>query len=320
MSARRDPASLGEPAAAPAGRSAALDDVLARFRAEPSRLWSVVVTLVGDAIVPRGGSIWLGSLLAFFRLLDVSEGAVRTAMSRLAADGWLERSRVGRNSFYRLGARGLATFEAATRHIYHPAASPWNGTLSLVVTSRDADRSEAAALAAADFGSPLPGLWIAPGSRPVPAGAAASLVVEGRAEPDHARRLAAAAWPLERYAEAYRTFIATFSGLRAALASGEPLGDAEAALARVLLIHAYRRIVLRDPLLPAELLPADWPGEAARRLCGDLYQAILTPSERWFDAHGTTEHGPLPPAGRALRERFADAPPSGSRVTIPVDM
>ena len=228
-------------------------------------------------------------------------------MSRLTADGWLERSRVGRNSFYRLGARGLATFEAATRHIYHPVASPWDGTLTLVVTGRDADRSEATVLAAADFGSPLPGLWIAPGTRSVPSGAANPVVMEARAEPDQARRLVAAAWPLDLYAESYRAFIVTFSGLQVALAAGEPLGDAEAALARVLLIHAYRRIVLRDPLLPAELLPSDWPGEAARRLCGDLYRAMLAPSERWFDVSGVTEHGPLPPAGHALGERFGDA-------------
>lgn len=286
-------------------RPDALDEVLGRFRAEPSRLWSVVVTLVGDAIVPRGGSVWLGTLLSFFRLLDISEGAVRTAMSRLTADGWLERSRAGRNSFYRLGGRGLATFEAATRHIYHPAAAPWDGTLSLVVTGRDAGRAETAALGGADFGSPLPGLWIAPGATPPPVEAADPIVLAARAELGHARRLVAAAWPLERYAEAYRAFLATFAHLRATLASGRPLDPADAVVARILLIHAYRRIVLRDPLLPAELLPADWPGEAARQLCGELYRAVLPASERWFDAHGVTEDGPLPSAGRALLARFA---------------
>jgi hypothetical protein len=40
---------------------------------------------------------------------------VRTAMSRLAADGWLERRKAGRNSFYRLAGKGRQTFDAATR-------------------------------------------------------------------------------------------------------------------------------------------------------------------------------------------------------------
>ena len=54
-------------------------------------------------------------------------GVVRTAMSRLAADGWLERNKVGRNSFYRLDEKGRQTFDTATRHIYDPPPSDWTG-------------------------------------------------------------------------------------------------------------------------------------------------------------------------------------------------
>lgn len=39
--------------------------------------------------------------------------------------------------------------------------------------------------------------------------------------------------------------------------------DADAFTARILLIHHYRRVVLRDPLLPSALLPADWPGSVS---------------------------------------------------------
>ena len=44
----------------------------------------------------------------FSRRIDIDSGVVRTAMSRLAADGWLERNKVGRNSFYRLVEEGAA--------------------------------------------------------------------------------------------------------------------------------------------------------------------------------------------------------------------
>jgi phenylacetic acid degradation operon negative regulatory protein len=71
-----------------------------------------------------------------------------------------------------------------------------------------------------------------------------------------------------------------------------------------LLIHHYRRVVLRDPLLPAALLPKDWPGRAARRLCGEIYRALLGASEQWLDRHGTNENGPLPKAAADLRSRF----------------
>src|SRR3954470_12961231 len=95
-----------------------LAGIIQQLKREPSRTGFIIITVFGDAIVPRGGSVWLGTLLEFFKTLDIEGGVVRTAMSRLAADGWLERARVGRNSFYRLADKGRHTFDAATRHIY----------------------------------------------------------------------------------------------------------------------------------------------------------------------------------------------------------
>src|SRR6202000_3422051 len=92
--------------------------IIDQLKREPSRTGSIAITVFGDAIVPRGGSVWLGTLLSFFETIDIDSGVVRTAMSRLAADGWLERRKVGRNSYYRLVKKGRQTFEAATAHIY----------------------------------------------------------------------------------------------------------------------------------------------------------------------------------------------------------
>src|ERR1700731_5423973 len=94
--------------------------IIEQLKRQPSRPGSIVITVFGDAIVPRGGSVWLGTVLEFFATIDIDSGVVRTAMSRLAADGWLERHKVGRNSFYRLGQRGRATFDAAHPDIYDP--------------------------------------------------------------------------------------------------------------------------------------------------------------------------------------------------------
>jgi phenylacetic acid degradation operon negative regulatory protein len=69
---------------------------------------------------------------------------------------------------------------------------------------------------------------------------------------------------------------------------------------RILLIHDYRRIVLRDPRLPSGLLPPDWPGLPARALCARLYAALAPASERWLDAtsnrEGLLQRGPDPAA------------------------
>jgi phenylacetic acid degradation operon negative regulatory protein len=281
--------------------------IVEHLRREPSRTGSIVITLFGDAIVPRGGSVWLGTLLEFFNSLDIDSGVVRTAMSRLAGDGWLERDKVGRNSFYRLARKGRQTFDTAVTHVYNPLLADWTGRFELLLITDGADRDASRdALKDAGFGSPLPGVFVAPSGVPVPAAAQAAIRLEVSAEDDSGRRLLRESWPLERTADAYLRFIKTFEPLRGWIDRREPLSDSDAFTARILLIHHYRRVVLRDPLLPTALLPADWPGRAAREMCGEIYRGLLTASEQWLDQHGCNEAGPLPAAGGELRRRFAD--------------
>jgi phenylacetic acid degradation operon negative regulatory protein len=282
--------------------------IVEQLKREPSRTGSIAITVFGDAIVPRGGSVWLGTLLEFFQALDIDSGVVRTAMSRLASDGWLERNKVGRNSFYRLNKKGRQTFDTATRHIYDPPLSDWTGRFELLLIGNGEDRDASRdALKNAGFGSPLPGVWVAPSGVPVPEEAASAIRLEVSAEDDSGRRLLSESWPLDRTADAYLKFMKTFEPLRASLGRREGLSDADAFTARILLIHHYRRVVLRDPLLPMPLLPRDWPGRAARRLCGEIYRGLLSASEQWLDDHATNENGPLPKPGSALARRFEGA-------------
>ena len=286
---------------------ATLDALMAQLRREPSRTWSLIITIYGDAVVPRGGSLWLGTLLEIMEAFEIGGGVVRTAMSRLARDGWLERTRIGRNSFYRLAEKGRATFEAATERIYFAAPAPWDGRLRIAVLETGDERSlQRAALESAGFGQLAPGVLIAPGH--AAAAANGSLVVlDAAAVPaDAARRLAARAWPLERIAEDYRRFLADFAAVESAEGAGRGLDDLQSLALRVLLVHQYRRIILRDPLLPEALLPDDWPGRAARALCARVYRAVLPASERWLDAHALAETGPLPPPHPRFHARFRD--------------
>src|SRR3954447_20756148 len=281
--------------------------IVQQLKREPSRTGSIVITVFGDAIVPRGGSVWLGTLLGFFGEIDIDAGVVRTAMSRLATDGWFERHKVGRNSFYRLVQSGRQTFDIATRHIYGPPATDWTGRFELLLIGNGEDRDASReALKNAGFGSPLPGVWVAPSGVPIPKEAAGAIRLEVSAEDDSGRRLLSESWPLHRTADAYQKFMKTFEPLRGWIDRRDLLSDVDAFTARILLIHHYRRVVLRDPLLPGALLPRDWPGRAARQLCGEVFQGLLEPSERWLDHNGSNEAGPLPPAGEELRRRFKD--------------
>ena len=198
---------------------------------------------------------------------------------------------------------GRQTFDIATKHIYGPPPSDWTGRFELLLIGNGGDRDASReALKNAGFGSPLPGVWVAPSGVPVPEEAAGAIRLEVSAEDDSGRRLLSESWPLDRTADAYQKFMKTFEPLRGWIDRGEPLADADAFTARILLIHHYRRVVLRDPLLPTALLPADWPGRAARALCGEIYRALLPASEQWLDRHATNETGPLAEARRGTFE------------------
>jgi phenylacetic acid degradation operon negative regulatory protein len=276
-----------------------LEAILGRLREQPSRTGSLIVSLYGDVIVPRGGSLWLGTLLQIFRAAGLRDGVVRTAVSRLAADGWLDRARSGRNSYYRLAERGRSTTEAAAVRIYGPLAPSWQGRFRLALLEPGPDREAAReVLMQAGFGTALPGLLVAPDCVAGP-DLPGTLVLCADADASARRRLAERAWPLADVAARYRQFLATFPP------DLEGLADHDALVARILMIHHYRRVVLRDPHLPADILPEDWPGDAARQRVARLYATVLPGSERWLDAHAIGEHGPLPPPDPCLRRRFA---------------
>ena len=285
-----------------------LSHVVDQFKSEPSRTGSLIVTFYGDTILPRGGSVWLGTILNVLELIDVDGGVVRTAVSRLAADGWLERKKIGRKSFYRLAAAGRDRFELGLTHVYRASVAEWTGRLALLLIENGADRdSSRAALSEAGFGTPMPGVWIAPLGANLPSGLKGVIRLEASAEDEAGRQLIEAAWPLAAIASSYRDFMSAFAPLTAWSRAPDRLEPQDAIVARVLLIHQYRRVLLRDPLLPAELLPSDWPGAEARRLCATIYRRLLPASERWLDEFGESASGKLPRAGKELAQRFAGA-------------
>ena len=288
---------------------------------KPVRAWSLIVTLYGDAVVPRGGSLWLGSLTELMALFRIDAGHVRTAMSRLTADGWLVRERIGRNSYYRLSARSQKDFLAAAQRIYVGHEQRFDGRLRLALLGSAVDDRAALrpALEQAGFAALSPTAFVAVADPPADLRDREGLFLL-TAEAGDAAALAAAAFRLAPIAAAYRAFIALVTPLAQALAGADApalgasdapaLGPSDALIARILLIHEFRRIVLRDPGLPAGLLPPDWPGGIARTVTGRIYRAVAGAAERHLDASAHSESGPLPPAGADFANRFGP-PPSG---------
>lgn len=299
-------------------------DRIETFRRESRvRAGSLIISVFGDAVLPRGGRIWLGSLIRLLQPLGVSERLVRTSVFRLAKEEWLRAESRGRRSDYLLTDSGRQRFEKASRLIYASRAPQWDRRWRLVfaiggLPPRERERLRRAlfwqgfgmlgsdcfvhpgadlgavfdALAADGFGSVLPGLMpmVADGAGPTPAASAADLVRQ--------------AWDLEELAGAYSAFVAAYGPILEQAAGPGAGSDENAFLLRILLIHDYRRLLLRDPDLPEELLPSRWPGRQARVLCRDLYRRLLVPSERHLEEGLRLADGSLPPADPALAERF----------------
>lgn len=82
------------------------------------RATSVIVTIYGDIVVPRGGTLWMGTLIQICADLGLSETLVRTAVSRLVAAGQLSGVREGRRSYYQLADSAVAEFAEAAELLY----------------------------------------------------------------------------------------------------------------------------------------------------------------------------------------------------------
>ncbi|MGG7398554.1 PaaX family transcriptional regulator C-terminal domain-containing protein, partial [Escherichia coli] len=112
-------------------------------------------------------------------------------------------------------------------------------------------------------------------------------------------------WHLTEQNAMYETFIQSFRPLVPLLKeAADELTPERAFHIQLLLIHFYRRVVLKDPLLPEELLPAHWAGHTARQLCINIYQRVAPAALAFVSEKGETSVGELPAPGSLYFQRF----------------
>ena len=98
---------------------AALRDLTRHLHAQGRlRVWSVIVTILGEIAQPEGGEISMAALLELCVALDIEPQAVRTAMSRLSKDGLVVGTREGRTANYQFSSQALAEYHVAANVIY----------------------------------------------------------------------------------------------------------------------------------------------------------------------------------------------------------
>jgi phenylacetic acid degradation operon negative regulatory protein len=231
----------------------------------------LLFTVLGEFVLPAGGSAWTSAFVEIFGRLGVEEKAIRQALARTAADGWIRPERVGRRTRWWLTEHGDRLLTEGTERIYAFAGSQgnWDGRWLLVLARvPDSDRAARHVLRSrmswAGLGSPAPGVWV-------------TTRVERRDEVERVLRqagvtdgqlfvaehqggqlaeLVAQSWDLSAIEQRYEEFLAEFSSA----ATADPL------VRLTELVHAWRRFPALDPGLPAQLLPDRWSGARAAEL------------------------------------------------------
>ncbi|WP_376957308.1 phenylacetic acid degradation operon negative regulatory protein PaaX [Azospirillum sp. A26] len=285
------------------------------------RAKSLIITVYGDAVLPHGGSLWLGSLIELMDRFGMSERIIRTSVFRLCKDDWLTNTQIGRRSFYRVTESGKERFAAAERRIYAPLAREWDRGWDLLMVppnaldaeTRDALRRE---LTWQGFGAASATVYAHPNCdeaamhRSLAELGVADRIVHMKASLDRAegfgalRDLVRGCWDIDQLEHDYAAFLDHFRPVWAAADAAEAPDPAACFVLRTLMIHDFRRILLRDPMLPPDLLPADWPGQESRMLTRNLYRRLAGPSEAFLMQAATTANGPLPEAQPAFQGRF----------------
>ena len=267
---------------------------------------SLLVTVYGDVMAQRGQAVWLGSLIQLAELFGLSARLVRTSAFRLTADDWLTCTRLGRRSFYALSEAGLQRVQHAERRIYDFKLPAWDGRWTLVMIATGLPASVRLPLKRElrweGFGELSPNVWAHPHASHSSlkdiiraAGAVDKIVVLSAESMDaySSKPLQAvmhATFKLDQVEAAFKQFVGRFEPM---LQHATSLSPAESFFVRTLLIHEYRKVLLRDPNLPQALLPTGWSGLQARQLCESLYSQLLTSSEAFLLAHVQTLDGKL---------------------------
>jgi len=282
---------------------------------------SVIVTIYGDAITHHGGSAWLGSIIKLAAPLGLNERVVRTSVFRLAKEDWLVADQVGRRSYYRLTEAGRHRFDTAHSRIYHHASRPWDGHWTFVIIDFAALKGKNGEALRSDlrwqgFGQLTAGVMLHPDPDKAALHQALTdadaskhaLVMHAAAEtapaPAAVRGLVERCWDLQRLAADYAAFLDTFRPVWQALHHAAHLDPETCFVVRTLLMHSYRRVLLRDPKLPDELLEANWPGASARLLCSNLYRLVQAAAEQHVLAQLETADGAVPAAHPSYFMRF----------------
>jgi phenylacetic acid degradation operon negative regulatory protein len=253
---------------------------------------SVLLTVLGEYVLPRGDGVWQETLVAALGALGIGPQAARQALARSVREGWLESERHGRRARVRLSAATADLLRSGAERIYS-FGEPWEWDgqwLMLVLRVPEARREVRhqlrTQLAWAGLGSLGGGVWLTPHLdreaelealvREEPAAEVVSF--HGRiGSLGDPRKVAEEAWDLDKVSEHYERFIARFGRAR-------PSSPEACFRAQTELVHEWRRFPFLDPDLPADLLQRQLPRRRAHELFRERHERWAGPARVYFES------------------------------------
>lgn len=234
---------------------------------------SLLLTILGELVMPNTNSVWTASLLYVLTGLGIEEQTARQAIARGAAAGWISAHRHGREVQWELTGAGRQLISSGAERVYSMSADAahWDGNWLIVLVSipqsqRAVRKKLYGALSWEGFGNPTPGVWLSPhperqagaqrvindlGLRESTLAFVGGSLAVGLREDE----IVARAWDLDGVRAEYEQLLIRFSGLRPP--PGDPL-----LFMHVQLVNEWQRFPFLDPQLPEALLP-DWIGRRA---------------------------------------------------------
>lgn len=266
-----------------------------RHSVSPRSARSLLLTVLGELVLPSRRPVWTSALLHVLAGLEVEEKSARQAIARTASDGWISSERDGRRVRWVLAPPGRRLLSEGAERIYSVGSrqTSWDGRWLVVMasvpeTQRKLRHKLQTRLAWAGLGNPVGGMWVSPHPdrgeevRRI----IADLGLESSAlsfvgpfgEIGSERSLVNRAWNLAQVADHYEQFLAMVA------AEPPPAPGDETLCAQVRLVHEWRRFPFLDPQLPDTLLPSKWIGHRAKTVFDTKHEAwAVGARERWAE-------------------------------------
>ena len=248
---------------------------------------SALFDLYGDHLRSRGAQAPVAAVVRLLASLGIAAPAVRTAISRMTRQGWLQPVRVPAGAGYALTPRASRRLDEAAERVYRRGSRGWDGGWHLVVVEHVRERARRervqASLRYLGYAQLDDTTWLSPRQSSELQGLREAERI--RLEPFAAsyqgdpRGLLARAWDLDGLSRAYLGWLAEARDLVGPVGDDAP--DEAVFAARSRLVHEWRKFLFRDPGLPAELLPQPWPGTQATDFF-QLESARLMPAASRF--------------------------------------